>query len=40
MLEDSPVSFFDLGYDPTSDFDGMGAGELGAFYRTFTGAAT
>lgn len=38
VLEDSLVSFFDLGPDPTSDFEGMGADELAAFYRTFTGA--
>ncbi len=38
VLEDSLLSFFDPGHERGSDFEGMGAGELTEFYRTFTGA--
>ena len=39
VLEDSLLSFLDLGREAASEFEGLSGAELAAFYRTFTGAA-
>ena len=38
VLGDSLLAFFDLGRDAATEFEGVGATGLAAFYRTFTGA--
>ncbi len=38
VLEDTVLSFFDLGRDGASEFEALGSTELAGFYRTFTRA--